>query len=91
MRNQKMKTVTFAVAESVPDIANYYLTAGKPYMAHFEKCHKVLFDIVDDQGDAIFCDWTSCPHLHKRDWTRIEKQFPSTMRKHEIVWGQIVS
>ncbi len=50
--------------------ASPYLTPGKNYLV-VKQYGSASFDIIDDEGDQIFCNWEICCHLNGGDWERI--------------------
>ena len=58
-----------AVYAIAPEGCPEYLTAGKAYEVIEAPGSSRGFEVVDDDGDRIFCLWEGCAHV-KGDWQR---------------------
>lgn len=56
----------YAVADGWPPD---YITRGKFYKVSVDI--DKLFSITDDEGEVIYCNWVSCPHLGGFDWRKV--------------------
>lgn len=65
--------VKFFNQENAILVGSYYLTAGKDYEVKSVLLVAGLtgFEIVDDDGDLIYCRLEGCGHLKMNRWTKV--------------------
>lgn len=70
-----MTKPVYAVADVVPEFCTF-LTAEKRYPVM--GVGDGYFEIIDDEGDQIICNWRRCTYLDNRGWRRIEGEEADT-------------